>query len=55
MTMKRLTGMMAMLMAMTIPANAETLAETEEVQETQQKTVNIPAWINASGPFYPRR
>ena len=44
--MKRLTGMMAMLMAMTIPANAETLAETEEVQETQQKTVNIPAWIN---------
>jgi len=46
MTMKRLTGMMAMLMAMTIPANAETLAETEEVQETQQKTVNIPAWIN---------
>ena len=46
MTMKKLTGMMALLMAMTIPANAETLAETEEMQNTQQKeSVEIPAWV----------
>jgi len=46
MTMKRLTGMMALLMAMTVTANAETLAEVEEVQDTQQKeTVEIPAWV----------
>ena len=44
--MKKLTGMMALLMAMTIPTNAETLAETEEMPNTQQKeSVEIPAWV----------
>ena len=57
MTMKRLTGMMAMLMAMTIPANAATLADepvatTAEVQETTEATqveekpkIELPAWV----------
>ena len=46
MTMKKLTGM-ALLMAMTITANAETLAEVEEVQaEHQEKTtIELPAWV----------
>ena len=55
--MKRLTGMMALLMAMTIPANAETLAdepvataaevqETTEVAQADQKTkIELPAWV----------
>ena len=57
MTMKRLTGMMALLMAMTIPANAETLADepvvtATEVQETTQapqaedkSKIELPAWV----------
>ena len=57
MTMKRLIGMMALLMAMTIPANAETLAdepvataaevqETTEVAQADQKTkIELPAWV----------
>ena len=57
MTMKRLTGMMALLMAMTIPANAETLADepvanAAEVQETTEATqadekskFELPAWV----------
>jgi len=57
MTMKRLTGMMALLMAMTIPANAATLADepvatTAEVQETTETTqveekpkIELPAWV----------
>ena len=41
MTMKRLTGMMALLMAMAIPANAETLADetvatAAEVEESTE-------------------
>ena len=46
MTMKKLTGM-ALLMAMTVTANAETLAEVEEVQaEHQEKaTIELPAWV----------
>ena len=55
--MKRLTGMMALLMAMTIPANAETLADepvanAAEVQETTEATqadekskFELPAWV----------
>ena len=55
--MKRLTGMMAMLMAMTIPANAAALADepvatTAEVQETTEATqaeekpkIELPAWV----------
>ena len=55
--MKRLTGMMALLMAMTIPANAETLAdetvataaeveETTEVAQADHKTrIELPAWV----------
>ena len=55
--MKRLTGMMALLMAMTIPANAVTLADepvatTAEVQETTEATqaeekpkIELPAWV----------
>ena len=55
--MKRLIGMMALLMAMTIPANAETLAdepvataaevqETTEVAQADQKTkIELPAWV----------
>ena len=55
--MKRLTGMMALLMAMTIPANAATLADepvatTAEVQETTEATqaeekpkIELPAWV----------
>ena len=55
--MKRLTGMMAMLMAMAIPANAETSAdepvatatevqETTEVAQTEHKTrIELPAWV----------
>ena len=55
--MKRLTGMMAMLMAIAIPANAETSAdepvatatevqETTEVAQTEHKTrIELPAWV----------
>ena len=55
--MKRLTGMMALLMAMTIPANAETLAdetvataaeveESTEVAQADHKTrIELPAWV----------
>jgi hypothetical protein len=55
--MKRLTGMMALLMAMAIPANAETLAdepvataaeveETTEVAQADQKSrIELPAWV----------
>ena len=57
MTMKRLTGMMALLMAIAIPANAETSAdepvataaevqETTEVAQADQKTkIELPAWV----------
>lgn len=57
MTMKRLTGMMALLMAMTIPANAETLAEelvanaaevqeaTEATQADEKSKIELPAWV----------
>ena len=59
MKMKRLTGMMALLMAMTIPANAETLADepvatATEVQETTEATqadekpkFELPAWVKS--------
>ena len=55
--MKRLTGMMVLLMAMTIPANAETLAdepvataaevqETTEVAQADHKSrIELPAWV----------
>ena len=55
--MKRLTGMMALLMAMAIPANAETLAdetvataaeveESTEVAQADHKTrIELPAWV----------
>ena len=46
MNIKRLFGLMALVALTTIPSGAETLTEVEEVQETQQKTVEIPAWIN---------
>ena len=46
MNIKRLFGLMALVALTTIPAGAETFTEVEEVQETQQKTVTIPAWIN---------
>ena len=46
MNIKKLFGLMALVALTTIPVNAETLTEVEEVQETQQKTVDIPAWIN---------
>ena len=46
MNIKRLFGLMALVALTTIPVGAETLTEVEEVQETQQKTVTIPAWIN---------
>ena len=57
MTMKRLTGMMALLMAMAIPAIAETSAdepvatatevrETTEVAQSDHKTrIELPAWV----------
>ena len=55
--MKRLTGMMALLMAMAIPAKAETSAdepvatatevqETTEVAQSEHKTrIELPAWV----------
>ena len=55
--MKRLTGMMALLMAMAIPANAETSAdepvatatevqEATEVAQSEHKTrIELPAWV----------
>ena len=43
----RLFGLMALVALTTIPASAETLSEVEEVQDAQQqKTVQIPAWVN---------
>ena len=57
MTMKRLTGMMALLMAMAIPANAETLADetvataaeveksTEVAQADHKTRIELPAWV----------
>ena len=43
----RLFGLMALVALTTIPASAETLTEVEEVQDAQQqKTVQIPAWVN---------
>ena len=45
MNTKKLFGLM-MLIALALPASAETLTEVEEVEETQQKTtVEIPAWV----------
>ena len=46
MNIKKLFSLMALVALTTIPVGAETLTETEEVQETQQKTVTIPAWVN---------
>ena len=46
MNIKRLFGLMALVALTTIPVGAETFTEVEEVQETKQKTVEIPAWIN---------
>ena len=46
MNIKRLFGLVALVALTTIPVGAETFTEVEEVQETQQKTVTIPAWIN---------
>ena len=46
MNIKRLFGLIALAALTTIPAGAETLTEVEEAQETQQKTVTIPAWVN---------
>ena len=46
MNIKKLFGLMALVALTTIPVDAETLTEVEEVQETQQKSVDIPAWIN---------
>ena len=46
MNIKRFFGLMALVALTTIPVGAETLTEVEEVQETQQKSVDIPAWIN---------
>ena len=46
MDIKRLFGLMTMLIAMALTASAETLTEVEDVQDTQQKqTVEIPAWV----------
>ena len=46
MTIKRLTCMMALLATMAITANAETLPEVEEVQDTQKKsTIELPQWV----------
>ena len=43
----RLFGLMALVALTTIPASAETFTEVEEVQDAQQqKTVQIPAWVN---------
>ena len=46
MNIKKLFSLIALVALTTIPVGAETLTETEEVQETQQKTVTIPAWVN---------
>ena len=46
MNIKRFFSLMALVALTTIPVSAETLTEVEEVQETQQKSVDIPAWIN---------
>ena len=47
MTMKRLFGLMALVVLTTIPAGAETLTEIEEVQAEQQEkaTIELPAWV----------
>ncbi|MBP5713514.1 MAG: porin [Prevotella sp.] len=45
--MKRLFGLMALVVLTTIPAGAETLTEVEEVQAEQQEkaTIELPAWV----------
>ena len=44
--MKRLTWLFALLIASVSYASAETSAEVEELQETQEKaTVEVPAWV----------
>ena len=47
MTMKRLFGLMALVVLTTIPAGTETLTEIEEVQAEQQEkaTIELPAWV----------
>ena len=46
MTTKRLSWMLGMLAFMAISANAETVAEVEEVEATQKKaTIELPAWV----------
>ena len=46
MTTKRLSWMLGMLVSMAISANAETVAEVEEVEATQKKaTIELPAWV----------
>lgn len=46
MTTKRLSWMLGMLVSMAISANAETVAEVEEVEATQKKaTFELPAWV----------
>lgn len=44
--MKKLFCTMALLVSMTLTANAETLPEVEEVEATQDKaTIEVPAWV----------
>ena len=44
--MKKLTWLFALLIASVCTANAETVAEVEETQATQEKaTVEVPAWV----------
>ena len=47
MTTKRLTWMLAMLVSMILSANAETVAEVEEMEATQQEkaSIELPAWV----------
>ena len=47
MTMKRLFGLMALVVLTTIPAGAETLTEVEKVQAEQQEkaAIELPAWV----------
>jgi len=47
MTTKRIAWMLAMLVSMVLSANAETVAEVEEVEAAQQQksTIELPAWV----------
>ena len=47
MTTKRLTWMLVMLVSMILSANAETVAEVEEMEATQQEKakIELPAWV----------